>query len=153
MKVLMVCLGNICRSPLAEGLLANKVRLKELDIEVDSAGTSGHHAGNPPDYRMQETALQFGVSINHIRSRQFVIDDFDAFDLIFVMDTQNYNNVIEMAQTQEDREKVKFILNELYPRQNRAVPDPYYGGEQGFEKVYQLLDEATDAFLSNIKEQ
>jgi protein-tyrosine phosphatase len=69
------------------------------------------------------------------------------------MDTQNYNNVIEMAQTQEDREKVKFILNELYPRQNRAVPDPYYGGEQGFEKVYQLLDEATDAFLSNIKEQ
>jgi protein-tyrosine phosphatase len=151
MKILMVCLGNICRSPLAEGLLSHKVERDGLDLVVDSAGTSGYHEGELADPRMRATSKAFGVPLEHIRSRQFRVDDFQNFDLIFAMDASNYNNIIALASSEEEKAKVRLILNESYPGKNLAVPDPYYGGDKGFEEVYRLLDEATDIFLKNLK--
>lgn len=151
MKVLMVCLGNICRSPLANGLLRDKILLNNLQVEVDSCGTSSHHVGEQPDERMMETALQYGYDLSDLRSRQFTVDDFDRFDTIYVMDSSNYNNVIRLARSEEDKEKVKLFLNELYSGKNMAVPDPYYGGEQGFEDVYELVDKTTDIIIEKLK--
>ena len=150
MKVLMVCLGNICRSPLAEGLLRDKIKSSGISIWVDSAGTSGHHVGEAPDRRMQKTALTKGVDLSDLRSRKFKKKDFKKFDLIYVMDASNYKNVIELADDESEISKVKYILNEIYPDQNLAVPDPYYGGSEGFEEVYQLLDQATDKIIKKL---
>jgi len=147
----MVCLGNICRSPLADGLLRDKIQLNNLQIEVDSCGTSGHHAGQQPNERMMETALSHGYDLSALRARQFETADFKKFDLIYVMDSSNYNNVIRLATSEADKQKVKLFLNELYPEKNRAVPDPYYGGSQGFEDVYDLVDKATDLIIEKLK--
>ncbi len=149
MKILMVCLGNICRSPLAEGILRDKIKDKNLNAWVESAGTSGHHAGEEPDRRMQKTALLKGVDISDLRSRKFKRKDFKKYDLIFVMDQSNYNNVINLADDESDRSKVKMILNEIHPGENIAVPDPYYGGQEGFDEVFDLLDRATDKVIEN----
>ena len=146
----MVCLGNICRSPLADGILRNKIREFGLEIEVDSAGTSSYHIGNPPDSRMSETAKKFGISIEGLTARQFVVSDFDQFDLIYAMDMSNYNNIVSLARNDKDISKVKLILNESHPGQNLNVPDPYYGGDQGFIDVFKLLDKATDVIMKNI---
>lgn len=143
----MVCLGNICRSPLAEGILASKVG---DDVFVDSAGTSDWHVGKAPDPRSIEVAAQHDLDISHLRGRQFKVEDFDNFDLIYVMDASNYQNVVRLARTQEDEDKVIMILNEVNQGRNEQVPDPYYGGDDGFEKVYQMLDEATDRILMKI---
>lgn len=151
MKVLMVCLGNICRSPMADGLLRKKVKDAALKVEVDSAGTSNHHSGEAPDPRMRATAKKMGFPIDELRARQFTVADFDNFDLIYAMDSSNYNNILRIARTKEDESKVKLILNELYPNENKAVPDPYYGGEQGFVDVFNMLDKATDVILNNLK--
>ena len=148
MKILMVCLGNICRSPLAEGLLRDKVQ--ELDVETDSAGTSAYHVGEAPDPRMIKTGRSKGVNISDLRGRQFVVSDFDEFDKIYVMDASNYRNVINLARNDEDKAKVDFILNELHPGSNSEVPDPYYGGDRGFENVYNMLDQATDNILKKL---
>lgn len=150
MKILMVCLGNICRSPLADGLLKKKVQEAQLAVEVDSAGTSGFHAGEAPDSRMQKTAADFGCPIDDLRSRQFIVGDFDRFDIIYVMDRSNYDNVVALARNQADIDKVSLILNESHPGQNLEVPDPYYGGAQGFTTVYNLLDDATTVILNKI---
>lgn len=150
MNVLMVCLGNICRSPMADGLLRKKVALNKLDITVDSAGTANYHVGKAPDSRMCLTAKSFDCSIDDLRARQFVQSDFDKFDLIYVMDSSNYNNVMSLARNDEDRAKVDLLLNETYPDENRNVPDPYYGGEDGFIEVYQLLNEATDRLIQKL---
>lgn len=150
MKVLMVCLGNICRSPLADGLLSHKVAKNNLDIIVDSAGTSGHHTGERPDPRMRETAKKFGISIDNLRARQFTVNDFDAFDIIYAMDAENYKNINHLARSKSDKEKVKLILNESNPGKNFEVPDPYFGGDQGFLDVFTLLDEATDVIIKNL---
>lgn len=150
MKILMVCLGNICRSPMADGLLRKKVKDMGLNVVVDSAGTSNYHVGEAPDHRMRATAKQLGCPIDDLRARQFSVDDFDAFDLIYAMDASNYSNIIAQARNETDVAKVKLMLNELYPEENRAVPDPYYGGEQGFVDVFNLLDAATDALLKNL---
>ena len=150
MNVLMVCLGNICRSPLADGLLNKKVKLAGLEIQVDSAGTSNYHQNEPPDARMRATAKSFGLSINDLKARQFNQNDFDKFDIIYVMDSSNYENVIALSRTEQDREKVQFILDELYPGQKMNVPDPYFGGEAGFIEVYKMLDEATDVILKKL---
>ena len=147
MKILMVCLGNICRSPLADGLLREKVKQLNLDVIVDSAGTSNHHVGQAPDTRMSATARQKGLTIDNLRARQFTKIDFKDFDLIFVMDKSNYSNVIALASSEEDRAKVHLMLNELHPNQDLEVPDPYFGGEQGFTEVYNLLDDATNALI------
>jgi len=151
MKVLMVCLGNICRSPLADGLLRRKVEEQKLPIVVDSAGTSALHKGEKVDARMIEVAKQFGTDLSFLRSRPVVKSDLDEFDVIYVMDRNNYWDVLGMCSTNEQREKVIPILDLIYPEENRIVPDPYYGGNQGFIDVYKMLDEATDKIISNFK--
>ncbi|OEJ98773.1 protein-tyrosine-phosphatase [Flavivirga aquatica] len=139
-KILMVCLGNICRSPLAEGILKSK--LPQNSFIVDSAGTANYHTGSTPDKRSIAVAKKYNLDISNLRGRQFNISDFDTFDIIYVMDKSNYKNIIALARKNEDRLKVKYILNEVYPNQNYDVPDPYYGGDEGFENIYKMLDEA-----------
>jgi len=148
----MVCLGNICRSPLADGLMRKKIAEKGLDLEVDSAGTSAYHVGNEPDERTQKNALKYGIDLSSLRARQFIKDDLNTFDLIYVMDRTNYFNVLELASSDEERDKVKLILEELPNEPLNEVPDPYYSGDQGFEKVYQLLDTATNAIVEHLLE-
>lgn len=147
----MVCLGNICRSPMADGLLRKKVLNAGLDVVVDSAGTAGYHIGEAPDTRMRQTARSYGVPIDELRARQFVVSDFDTFDLIYAMDSSNYTNILKLARTPEDEQKVHLILNELHPGKNLNVPDPYYGGEQGFIDVFTMLDQATDVILKKLR--
>ncbi|WBX75170.1 low molecular weight phosphotyrosine protein phosphatase [Tenacibaculum ovolyticum] len=148
-KILMVCLGNICRSPLAEGILQSK--LSADFFEIDSAGTAGYHVGELPDKRSIAVARKYGVDITNQRSRKFVKSDFKEFDLIFAMDESNYDNIISMIDDSNDIPKVKLILNELYPSEDRNVPDPYYGGDQGFENVYKMLDEACENIASKLE--
>lgn len=138
----MVCLGNICRSPLAEGILKSKVDTNK--IFVDSAGTGDYHIDEGPDPRSVAIANQYDLDITSQRGRQFSVEDFDNFDRIYVMDMSNYHNVISLARNNEDKEKVSLILNEIFPGENVEVPDPYHGGEDGFQKVYEMLDQACD---------
>ena len=145
----MVCLGNICRSPLAEGILKNKS--KHLDIHVDSAGTAGYHVGNKPDARAIEIAQKYNIDLNNQRARQFSRKDFDEFDIIYAMDKNNYANLISLADNNEEQNKIKMILNELNYDSFQSVPDPYYGGQEGFEKVYKLLDRACEKIISKIE--
>lgn len=148
-KVLMVCLGNICRSPLAEGILQSKIS-KELCL-VDSAGTANYHVGEAPDYRSIAVAKKHGVFIHSQKCRQLHPNDFEIFDYIYVMDKSNYANVLKLAPNEVAKQKVHLILNELYPNQNLEVPDPYYGDIKGFEDVYQLLDEACTKVVEKLK--
>ncbi|MFT0157079.1 low molecular weight protein-tyrosine-phosphatase [Tenacibaculum ascidiaceicola] len=150
-KILMVCLGNICRSPLAEGILQSK--LSSGNFAVDSAGTAGYHVGELPDGRSIEVARKYGIDITNQRSRKFVKADFDKFDIIFTMDQSNYGDIVAMSENEEQHEKVKMILNELHPNENRSVPDPYYGGDQGFENVYKMLDEACEIIASKLEQK
>lgn len=150
-KILMVCLGNICRSPLAEGLLASK--LPKDRFLVDSAGTGNWHVGSCPDERSIEVARRNGLDISHQRGRQFKISDFDNFDYIYVMDASNLRNVRNMARTEQERSKVKLILDELFPGENMDVPDPYFGLHDGFDSVYRMLDEATGNIADKLKAQ
>ena len=147
-KVLMVCLGNICRSPLAEGILKSKVDASR--VFIDSAGTGGWHIGELPDSRSIEVARNHHIDITDQRCRKFQKSDFDNFDLIYVMDASNLSDVLSLAKGDVHRNKVKLILNELAQSEDWEVPDPYYGGEQGFEKVFQLLDEACDQIANNV---
>uniref|UniRef100_A0AB33KSR5 protein-tyrosine-phosphatase n=2 Tax=Flavobacteriaceae TaxID=49546 RepID=A0AB33KSR5_9FLAO len=150
-KILMVCLGNICRSPLAEGILKSK--LSSESFIVDSAGTAGYHVGELPDGRSIEVARKYGIDITNQRSRKFTKADFDKFDMIFAMDQNNYADIVALSENEEQHEKVKMILNELYPDENRSVPDPYYGGGQGFENVYKMLDEACEIIASKLEQK
>ena len=149
MKILMVCLGNICRSPLAEGILAHKT--KHLNLEVDSAGTAGYHIGNLPDSRSIEIADKYNIDLSNQRARQFSRADFDAFDIIYAMDTNNYAHLISLASNKAERNKVKMILNEINPNACDSVPDPYYGGGNGFQNVYDMLEKACDKIVQNIE--
>jgi protein-tyrosine phosphatase len=145
-KILMVCLGNICRSPLAEGILKSK--LPKTGYIVDSAGTGNWHVGNPPDHRSIAVAKENGLNISELRGRQITEKDFYDFDYIYVMDNQNYQDVIKIAPDTNAKQKVKMILNELFPNENVDVPDPYYGSHEGFQKVYQMLDKACDCIVA-----
>jgi len=148
MKIVMVCLGNICRSPVAEGILRHKLHNLGLDsITTDSAGTSSYHIGEAPDRRMRATSHENGVNIDDLKARQFVPSDYDNFDIIYAMDSSNYNDIVAQARTEEEKSKVKLILNEINPGMNQAVPDPYYGGDDGFQHVFDLLDKATDVII------
>lgn len=138
----MVCLGNICRSPLAEGILKSKIDPEK--IFVDSAGTSNYHVGHSPDPRSVSIAEQRKLDITAQKGRQFRVSDFDEFDHIYVMDMSNYQDVLALARNEEDQQKVSLILDEIFPGENVEVPDPYYGGNDGFGKVYDMLDEACD---------
>jgi protein-tyrosine phosphatase len=147
-KVLMVCMGNICRSPLAEGILKSKIDGK--DIFVDSAGTGGWHIGEQPDERSIQIADVHQIDISYQRCRKFSVDDFDEFDRIFVMDSTNYRDVMASARDINDEKKVKMILNKIYPGSNKDVPDPYYGGENGFMQVFEMLDEACEVIAKEL---
>lgn len=151
MKILMVCLGNICRSPLAEGILRHKINESGLPSFVDSAGTAGYHIGNKPDSRMIETAKSFGINISDLRARQFVQSDFDEFDIIYAMDLSNQKNILSLARNENDKSKVKLVLKEIDPIKDLEVPDPYYGGKEGFVEVFNLLDQATNSIIEKIK--
>ena len=143
----MVCLGNICRSPLAEGILQSKV--SNTFVFVDSAGTAAYHVGNLPDERSIAVASKYGIDISSQKARKFTVKDFDVFDVIYVMDASNYQNVLSLARNQKDIQKVKMILNETHPGKKESVPDPYYGEGDGFEKVYKMLDEACTVIAKN----
>jgi protein-tyrosine phosphatase len=144
----MVCLGNICRSPLAEGILKSMVNTEF--IYVDSAGTSAFHKGELPDHRSIKVAKQHGIDITDQRSRQFITTDFDIFDTIYVMDQSNQTNVLALAKNQEDRNKVKLILNESNTETDKNVPDPYYDRDNGFNLVYNMLNNACKQISKNL---
>lgn len=150
-KVLMVCLGNICRSPLAEGILASK--LPQNKFTVDSAGTGNWHIGKKPDERSIAVAQKNGLDISIQRARQFSKTDFDNYDYIYVMDNTNYYDVISLAENELHKNKVDLILNALFPNENVDVPDPYYGLANGFDNVYQMLDEACTIVASKLIEK
>ena len=147
-KILMVCLGNICRSPLAEGILASK--LPANTFTVDSAGTGSWHVDQSPDKRSIAVAKKYNLDISKQKGRQFKKADFTTFDYIYVMDKSNYNDVLALAENPQQREKVRLILNELHPEQNLDVPDPYFGIENGFENVYTMLDEACEIIAEKL---
>ena len=144
----MVCLGNICRSPLAEGIL--KAKLFRANVVIDSAGTGAYHIDQKPDNRSIAVAQINGIDITNQRARKFLVEDFDEFDLIYVMDRANYRDVISIARNKEDIDKVKMILNEVFPNENLDVPDPYLGGDYGFKNVYKMLDEACEIIAKKI---
>lgn len=144
----MVCLGNICRSPLAEGILKSKVDTAK--VLVESAGTGGWHVGQLPDIRSIEVARKFGIDITDQRGRKFSAYDFESYDHIFVMDNANYRDVIELANSDSEKQKVQLLLDEIFPGENVDVPDPYYGGNHGFEKVFQMIEEACEKIASRL---
>lgn len=147
----MVCLGNICRSPVAEGIMRRKIKEYGIDAEVDSAGTGGWHAGESPDDRMTGVARRFGTDISTQRARKFSVADFHRFDRIYVMDRSNYSDVLHLAQNEEETCKVDMLLNVIYPGKNMDVPDPYYGGREGFENVYRLVDAACEKIAQELQ--
>lgn len=136
---------------MAQGILENKIETRGLDITVDSAGTSDYHVGESPDQRAIAKSAEHGIDISHYRGRQLMPSDFDIYDCILVMDSSNYENAIALVDDVEKQKKVKMVLNYSFPSENRSVPDPYFGGEEGFEHVYQLLDHALDQFLDQIQ--
>ena len=139
-SILMVCLGNICRSPLAHGILQSK--LPQNQFYVDSAGTANYHVGDLPDHRSIAVAKSNGIDISHQRGRQFKVSDFDAFDYIYVMDQSNFEDVVKLARNTNDIAKVKLILEIDDTTNEKRVPDPYYGNRSDFEHVFSLLDNA-----------
>jgi protein-tyrosine phosphatase len=149
MKILMVCLGNICRSPLAEGILCTKG--KHLNIEVDSAGTAAYHIGEKADIRSIEIANKYTIDLNQQRARQFSRADFDKFDIIYAMDTNNYAHLVSLASNETEHNKIRMILNEINPKAYQSVPDPYYGGENGFQDMYKMLEKACEKIIQNIE--
>ena len=144
----MVCLGNICRSPLAEGILKSKVDPSK--VLVESAGTGGWHVGELPDSRSIDIAKKHGIDITDQRGRKFSEYDFERYDVIYVMDNSNYRDVLKLANSDSEKQKVKLILNEIFPGENVDVPDPYYGGSQGFENVFQMLDDACEKIAQKL---
>ena len=151
MKILFVCLGNICRSPLAEGIMKDKIYRHGLTAEIDSAGFENFHVGDGADPRSSQTARKHNISLDDHVARRFTTKDFDSYDRIFVMDRYNHQDVMRLARNEADRNKVDYILNLSHPGENREVPDPYYGGTDGFEKVFRMLDSACNVLLEEVK--
>ena len=151
-KVLFVCMGNICRSPTAEGVFAKLI--KEQDLEeyfvIDSAGTHAYHIGEPPDLRAQHAALERDVELNNLRARKVIMADFEDFDFLLAMDGDNYAVLME-ASPEEYKDKISYFLDYAPHLKTREVPDPYYGGKYGFERVLDLIEVASEGFLSNLQ--
>ena len=144
----MVCLGNICRSPLAEGILKQKT--KHLNLTIDSAGTAGYHIGKSPDPRAVAVAKKHNINISKLKARQFSRIDFENFDTIYVMDINNLSHLISLSSNAQERNKIRLILNEIDPKNHDSVPDPYYD-DNGFKKVYNMLNEACEKIAIKIE--
>lgn len=143
----MVCLGNICRSPLAEGILQDKINKKGLNWIVDSAGTAGYHVGEAPHHLSQKVSKQNGIDISKQQCRKFVREDIIRFNKIFVMDVDNYNDVKKICGVDWNETKVDLLLNLSHPNKNKNVPDPWYGQEDGYHKVFKMIDEACEKLI------
>ncbi|MFN8321948.1 MAG: low molecular weight protein-tyrosine-phosphatase [Chitinophagales bacterium] len=152
MKILMVCLGNICRSPIAHGLLQHKADKLNLKWKVDSAGTSDWHEGELPNPKSIEVMKNHGVDITYQRSRPIIKQDLEDFDIIYVMDASNYQNVKNMAVNSDEIAKIHLIMNEVNPGHNQPVPDPWGLTEKHYEEVYEMLDKATDRVIEKFLE-
>jgi protein-tyrosine phosphatase len=146
----MVCLGNICRSPMAEGILRHKSEKYGISLHVDSCGTSGFHVGEGPDERAVRVMANYGIDISNLKARQFSTSDFVEFDQIFAMDSNNLSDILAQVRNPEQSTRVKLITEELYPGQALPVPDPYYGSLRDFERVYELLDANCERFLERL---
>ena len=149
----MVCLGNICRSPVAEGILRSKLLSHDLDIEVDSCGTANYHIGAAPDPRMIQVSKENGIDISTLTARQFCLEDFNRFDVIYTMDKNNYNDVRALAQSERDARKIRMLLEENGQSKNKNVPDPYYGSLSDFRAVFELLDEHMDLIVDKLNDK
>ena len=143
----MVCLGNICRSPLAEGVLQDKACKAGLSWNIESAGTNGYHIGEPPHPLSVKVAKAHGINISDQRSRKFIAEDFDKYDMIYAMAGDVLDDIERISRNKFDPSKVDLFLNELYPGQNRDVPDPWYGPEQGYHAVYAIIDQVCECIL------
>jgi protein-tyrosine phosphatase len=150
---LMVCLGNICRSPLAEGLLQQKIRLAGLDWKVDSAGTNGYHAGEPPHPLSQKVARQHGIDIGSQRARKFQADDFIRFDKIYVLAEDVLHEIHRIAGRKFDPAKVDLLMNEALPGKDLDVPDPWSGPESGYHEAFEMIDEACNGIIAHYAPQ
>lgn len=151
MRILMVCLGNICRSPIAEGVLRHKIEQHGLDWTVESAGTNSYHTGEPPHRHSQKVCKANGVDISAQRARRFRADDFEQYDKIYVMAGDVYDDVVSMAGNKVKKEKLEYFLNELGEEENGSVPDPWYGNEDGYTPVYQLIERTCEAIINKYK--
>lgn len=152
MNILMVCLGNICRSPLAEGILHHKLQAAGLPWRVDSAGTNGYHTGEAPHRLSQKVARANGIDISHQRARDFVAADFSRFDRIYAMAGDVVSEIKAIAGNQFDASKVDLLLNLTHPGRNLDVPDPWYGPEAGYHEVYRMIDEACEALIRQYRD-
>ena len=151
MKILMVCLGNICRSPLAEGILQDKALRAGLNWTVESAGTDTYHIGEPPHPLSQKVAKKNGIEICNQRARRFVPEDFERFDKIYALAEDVLFEIKRIAKNKFDRSKVDLLMNELYPGANMDVADPWYGPEQGYHAAFELINKACDAIIAKAK--
>lgn len=149
-KILLVCLGNICRSPMAEGVLRAKAMERRLPITTDSAGTSSYHVGEAPDHRAQAAMRRHGADISDLRARAFVSEDFERFDLLLAMDADNLRDMRKQAPSAALAHKAQLIMDHAPQHPERSVPDPYYGGDLDFEHVFSMLDEACDNLLDDL---
>ena len=150
-KILMVCLGNICRSPIAEGILTEKC--KHLPVFVDSAGTSGYHTGEAPDQRAQHIASVNKINIGNQKARKLTTKDIETFDLIYVMDQSNYTNIMKFVKNSKDKMKIDLILNTTSPGKNLNIPDPYFSSDEGFENVYNLLSDSCEKIKIQLEKE
>jgi protein-tyrosine phosphatase len=148
MKILMVCLGNICRSPLAEGILQDKALKAGLNWKIESAGTDTYHVGEAPHPLSQKVARENGIDICNQRARRFVAEDFEKFDKIYALAEDVLYEIRRIARNKFDGSKIDLLMNELYPGKNMAVPDPWYGSEEGYHKAYQMIEAACDALIT-----
>lgn len=151
MKILIVCLGNICRSPIAEGVLKEKIKQHRLPWTVDSAGTNGYHIGEAPHRFSQKVCKAAGIDISAQRARQFIAKDFEQYDKIYAMADDVYEDIVRIAGKAVDYDKLDFFLNELEPGSDASVPDPWYGDEDGYTPVYELIEETCDEIVRKYK--
>ena len=149
-KIIFVCLGNICRSPVAEGIMLHLKEKYQLDVEIDSAGTASYHIGEAPDRRTIANAAKHGIDLTNLRARQFEVKDFDKFDWILAMDINNMNTLKRMTVEQKHLQKIKLMLDFAHPFSNAEVPDPYYGTEKDFELVFNLVNKACRSIVNQI---
>ena len=151
MTILMVCLGNICRSPLAEGILQQKIKAAGLNWTVDSAGTNGYHINEAPHRLSQKVAKKRGIDISKQICRRFTVEDFEKFDKIYVMAADVVDEMKELTGNKFEDTKIDLLLNELYPGENKDIPDPWYGPEAGYNEVFDMIEEACEALIKKYK--